>query len=64
MLKQKHGAKLRLWSATTIRFNEMFFADSKYGRLAVKLVTAFETVAEPVLARFGKYPMFVITKSD
>jgi SAM-dependent methyltransferase len=58
----RHNARLRLWSATSVPFQKAFFADNRLGLLSAKLVLAMEQLFEPLAARFGQYPMFVVSK--
>jgi ubiquinone/menaquinone biosynthesis C-methylase UbiE len=58
-----YHAELRLWSATSPRFHKMYFSDMVGGRLMAYLVLKIENALEPLAARFGQYPMFVISKT-
>ena len=62
-VRDRHHAKLRLWSSTSTAFHEKYFSDSPAGRLMARLVLATESALEPLAARFGEYPMFVIPKT-
>ncbi len=59
-LRARHDAKLRLWSMVSSTFNRAFFRDTAFGRLAAATVYPLETAIEPIAARYGVYPMFVI----
>ena len=59
----RHDTRLRLWSATSVPFQKAFFVNSRFGFLSAKLVLAAEQLFEPFAARYGQYPMFVVSKS-
>jgi SAM-dependent methyltransferase len=61
-IASRHDTSLRLWSATSAPFQKAFFADHRFGLLSAKLVLAAEQLFEPLAARYGQYPMFVVTK--
>ncbi len=61
-IKSRHSAKLRLWSAIDLPFQQRLFGPGIGGRLAAALVTLAEFALEPILSRHGQYPLFVITK--
>jgi ubiquinone/menaquinone biosynthesis C-methylase UbiE/uncharacterized protein YbaR (Trm112 family) len=60
-LRQKYKVGLRVASATNAQFQNAFFKDTPFGRFMVPLILTLETLFEPVTARFGQYPMFVIS---
>jgi len=43
-------------------FQKAFFLDNRFGLLSAKLVLAAEQLFEPLAARYGQYPMFVVSK--
>jgi ubiquinone/menaquinone biosynthesis C-methylase UbiE/uncharacterized protein YbaR (Trm112 family) len=61
-IASRHDARLRLWSATSMPFQKAFFANNRFGLLSAKLVLAAEQLFEPLAARYGQYPMFVVSK--
>lgn len=61
-IASRHDTKLRLWSATSVPFHKAFFSDNRFGLLSAKLVLAAEQLFEPLAARYGQYPMFVVSK--
>jgi SAM-dependent methyltransferase len=61
-IASRHDTRLRLWSATSMPFQKAFFVDNRFGLLSVKLVLAAEQLFEPLAARYGQYPMFVVSK--
>ncbi len=61
-IASRHDTRLRLWSATSMPFQKAFFADNRFGLLSAKLVLASEQLFEPLAARYGQYPMFVVNK--
>jgi SAM-dependent methyltransferase len=63
-LQIKYGAELRLWSSTSGLFNDIFFRENGLGRFLAQLVFLAESVAEPLAAWYGQYPMFVIAKKN
>jgi ubiquinone/menaquinone biosynthesis C-methylase UbiE len=62
-VRDPYHAELRLWSATSPGFHKMCFSDTAGGRLMAHLVLKIENALEPLAARFGQYPMFVISKT-
>lgn len=62
-VRDPYHAELRLWSATSPGFHRMCFSDTAGGRLMAHLVLKIENALEPLAARFGQYPMFVISKT-
>jgi SAM-dependent methyltransferase len=62
-LAARYPAKLKVWSATDLKFNEAFMRDTVAGRLMASLVILAEQVFDPVLARYGHYPLFVFSKA-
>jgi hypothetical protein len=61
-IASRPDTRLRLWSATSMPFQKAFFADNRFGLLSAKLVLAAEQLFEPLAARYGQYPMFVVNK--
>jgi ubiquinone/menaquinone biosynthesis C-methylase UbiE len=61
-VRDPYHAELRLWSATSPPFHKMCFSDTPGGRSMARLVLKIENALEPLAARFGQYPMFVISK--
>jgi ubiquinone/menaquinone biosynthesis C-methylase UbiE/uncharacterized protein YbaR (Trm112 family) len=61
-IASRHDTRLRLWSATSVPFHIAFFAENRFGRLRAKLVLAAEQLFEPLAARYGQYPMFIVNK--
>lgn len=61
-LKQRHNLRLQIFSVANARFSRAVFRNSPVGRLAARTVFAAEKILEPITARFGTYPLFVISK--
>jgi SAM-dependent methyltransferase len=61
-IASRHKTTLRVWSAASVPFQKAFFADNRMGLLSAKAVVAAEQVFEPLAARYGQYPMFVVSK--
>ncbi|SEE13046.1 Methyltransferase domain-containing protein [Rhizobiales bacterium GAS191] len=61
-IASRHSATLHLWSSTNADFQKAFFANNRVGLLSAKLVIAAEQLLEPLAARYGQYPMFVLSK--
>lgn len=63
-IARRYPAKLKVGSATDQEFRDRVFTNSKLGRLAAELVYWLEDVLEPITARYGQYPLFVIARPD
>ncbi|HEX5264890.1 MAG TPA: class I SAM-dependent methyltransferase [Phenylobacterium sp.] len=63
VLKSKYRASLKLFSSTDLEFNKAFLKDGFAGSLTKGLVLLTEALLGPFLARYGQYPLFVITKT-
>ncbi|THD64615.1 class I SAM-dependent methyltransferase [Phenylobacterium sp.] len=63
-LAAKYPAKLKVWSATDLKFNAAFMRDNAAGRLMASLVVLAEQLFDPFLARYGQYPLFVFSKAS
>jgi SAM-dependent methyltransferase len=63
-IASRHPTTLRLWSSTSVPFQKAFFADNRVGLLSAKLVLTAERLLEPLAARYGQYPMFVVDKGS
>jgi hypothetical protein len=61
-IASRHKTTLRVWSAASVPFQKAFFADNGLGLVSVKLVIAAEQIFEPLAARYGQYPMFIVSK--
>ena len=61
-VQRRYRSKLRLWSSTYARFNQSYLSDTRAGRFIAKAVFRLEGACEPIAARYGEYPMFVIAK--
>jgi ubiquinone/menaquinone biosynthesis C-methylase UbiE len=61
-VRDAHRGRLQVWSSVSTTFQERYFADSAVGQLIARLVLNVEAALEPLAARVGEYPMFVISK--
>jgi SAM-dependent methyltransferase len=58
----RHPTHLRLWCSTSAAFQKAFFAENWVGLACARLDLTAETLFEPLFARYGQYPMFVVRK--
>jgi SAM-dependent methyltransferase len=61
-IASRHETRLRLWGAASVPFQKAFFADNRFGLFSAKFVLAAEQLFEPLAARYGEYPMFIVSK--
>jgi uncharacterized protein YbaR (Trm112 family) len=61
-VRDRYHAELRLWSSTGTDFHKRYFSDTKVGRFMARFLLNIEGALEPLAARLGEYPMFVISK--
>ena len=61
-IASRHKTTLRVWSAAGVDFQKAFFADNSLGLVIVKIVIVAEQIFEPLAARYGQYPMFIVSK--
>jgi SAM-dependent methyltransferase/uncharacterized protein YbaR (Trm112 family) len=58
----RHPARLKVWSAVSMKFQAHFFSEGSCGRLALAAVKWFEDRFPWLAGRYGQYPMFIIDK--